>query len=336
MFKLNSVLSKSRSFILVMRWVMMGMGLLFYGLSGFSFHTYEVLAFIVFSGVNGILTICHFRQLRLKPVHWGLVHVIDLISISFIVLGGNGIRSESYNLYYLVVLQAGLLFGIRQALGCLLLGNVLYAGSVFLTAPTDGDIKKLALRIIYSWLVGITGSYMAYLEKKHHRHAITDCLTSTYNRSFLDQSLQYEFKQAINRKTSLSVIMIDIDNFKTVNDVYGHKIGDLVLEEVAGIIQSNIRDVDFVARYGGEEFFVTLPGIGCDKALEIAERIRRAVENAAFNRYNSVHRGLVTVSCGVASYPIQADNLDELMQKADEYLYEAKRAGRNRVYYKAG
>ncbi len=331
-----SSFSKSQSFIIIMRWIIVGISPILCVMGGLSPHFHDFLTIIIFSWVTTILTISHFKHIHLKPVHWGMVHVVDLIAISLMVFGRNGIQSESFVLYYLVILQAGLILGVRPALACILLSNILYTGSVLGSGPTDGDLKRLVTRIIYSWLVGITGAYLAYLEKKHQRHAIMDCLTSTYNRSFLDQSLQYEFKRALDRKTSLSVIMIDIDNFKEVNDIYGHKMGDLVLEQVAKIIQSNIRDVDYVARYGGEEFFVTLPGIGTSKALEVAERIRKAVENAAFNRYNTSQIKPVTISCGVASYPVQADNLDELMSKADEYLYEAKRAGRNRVHHKAG
>ncbi|PKM47704.1 MAG: hypothetical protein CVV03_02225 [Firmicutes bacterium HGW-Firmicutes-8] len=331
----NSV-PKSQTFILIMRLVIIGLSPILYSVSGLWPHSYDLLTIIIFSFITMVLTICHFKHLYLKPVHWGIVHIVDLIAISLMVLGRNGIHSESFNLYYLVVLQAGLVFGVRQALVCLLFGNIFYAGAVMLTSPVDADIKRLIVRIIYSWLVGITGAYLSYLEKTHQKQSIMDCLTSTYNRSFLDQSLRHEFKRAANRKTNLSVIMIDIDNFKVVNDMYGHKEGDLVLEQVARIIQSNIRDVDFVARYGGEEFFVTLPGIGIDKALEVAERIRNAVEDSPFNRHNTTQEIPVTVSCGVASYPFQAENLDELMKRADDYLYEAKRAGRNRVHYKAG
>ena len=334
MVGLNSV-PKSQNFILIMRWLIIGLSPILFGVSGLWPHSYDLLTIMFFSFITTVMTVCHFKHLSLKPVHWGIIHIADLIAITLMVFGQNGIHSESFILYYLVVLQAGLIFGVRQALVCLFFSNILYTAVVMLTFSAETDIARLIVRIIYSWLVGITGAYLTYLEKKHQKHAITDCLTSTYNRSFLDQSLRFEFKRATNRKTNLSVIMIDIDNFKTVNDVHGHRVGDLVLEQVAGIIQSNIRDVDFVARYGGEEFFVTLPGIGCDKALEVAERIRDAVEGSPFNRYNS-HLIPVTISCGVASYPVQAENLDDLMKKADEFLYEAKRAGRNRVHYKAG
>ncbi|MFA5881124.1 MAG: GGDEF domain-containing protein [Eubacteriales bacterium] len=327
----NSV-PKSQTFILIMRWVIIGISPILFGVSGLWPHTYDLLTILVFSFVTTILTICYFKHLSLKPVHWGLIHIVDLMAITLMVLGQNGIHSESFNLYYLVVLQAGLIFGVRQALVCLFFSNILYTGAVMFASSAEADIKRLIVRILYSWLVGITGAYLIYLENKHQKHAIMDCLTSTYNRSFLDQSLRFEFKRAINCKTNLSVIMIDIDNFKTVNDLYGHKVGDLVLEQVARIIQSNIRDVDFVARYGGEEFFVTLPGIGCDKAHEVAERIRNAVEGSQFNKNNPSHINPVTISCGVASYPVQAENLDELMKRADDYLYEAKRAGRNRVH----
>lgn len=267
--------------------------------------------------------------------HWVIIHLVDLVAISLMIMGRGGIHSECFNLYYLVILQAGLVFGVKQALISLLFSSLFYFSSVMLTGPTEAEIRKLIVRLMYSWLVGTTGSYLAYLQKKHQKQAMTDFVTRTYNRSFLEQSLNYEYNRAVARKSSLSLIMIDIDNFKAINDRFGHQNGDRVLESVAKIIKSNIREVDFVARYGGEEFIVTLPGMETDKAWDIAERIRKAVERARFGNAGEAGAISVTISCGLASYPVQARNLDELVKKADEYLYEAKNLGRNRVYSKA-
>ncbi len=319
-----------------MRWVIIGLVPVLCGVSRLWAHSYDMWGIFIFFGVTSIITLCYAKKRFIKPYQWGIIHIVDLVSISLMVLGRSGIHSESFNLYYLVILQAGLVFGVRQALACGFLSTVLYTCSVLLTAPTDVEIRKLAVRVIYIWLVGITGSYLAYLEKKHQKLAITDYVTSTYNRTFMEQSLDFEINKAAAEKDNLSIIMIDIDNFKAVNDQFGHKVGDLVLEKLAGIIQSNLREIDFVARYGGEEFIVTLPGKGSEIALEIAERIRNAVEKATFRFSNVANPIYITISCGLASYPIQARNMDDLMKKADEFLYEAKRAGRNRVYSKAG
>ncbi len=334
MVKINAI-TKSQSFITIMRWAIAAVIPVLYTVSKLRPLPYDWTATAIFLCVTLVLTVCSLKHIQLRPFQWGLIHIIDLLTISFVILGGEGIRSECFNLYYLVILQAGLVFGVKHALGSVVLSNILYTTIVMLAPHSGQDMSLLVTRLIFSWLIGITASYLCYLEKKHHREAITDCVTSTFNRSFLDKTLKYEFDQAFNRKTNLSLLMIDIDNFKAVNDMYGHKAGDMVLEKVAKVVQSNIREVDFLARYGGEEFIVTLPGTGPDKALEVAERIRNAVETASYKAFNDTPIP-VTISCGVASYPIQADNLDELMRRADECLYEAKKNGRNMVYHKVG
>jgi diguanylate cyclase (GGDEF)-like protein len=307
-----------------------------YGISQGQMYSYDKLGIAAFCTVTAILTVFHIKRTRIKPYYWGLVQIIDLVVISLMVLSRNGIESECYNLYFLVVLQAGLVSGARQAIVCMFLSTVFYTGSVLITGLNDLEIRKLIVRVIVGWLAGVIGAYLIYWEKKYHKQALTDSVTSIYNRSYLEQSLKYELEKAKERRTLLSIIMIDIDNFKAINDSFGHRSGDLVLEQVADLIQANIRDVDFVARYGGEEFIVALPEIGPDRALEIAERIRNAIEQSSFIGANLASAISLTVSCGLAAYPVTAKNLDELMQKADEFMYEAKRAGRNQVYYKAG
>lgn len=333
--KMNSQ-SKNHSFIIIMRWVIIGLIPVMYAISQGQMYAFDRMGIAVFLTMTVTLTVCHLRRMKIKSYHWGLVQIADLVVISLLVMGQNGISSESYNLYFLVVLQAGLVAGVRQALVCVFFGTLYYTGAVLMTGPDDLEIRRLAVRVILGWLVGALCTYLIYWEKKYRKQALTDCVTSVYNRSYLEHSLRNEIEKAKERRTLLSIIMIDIDNFKAINDRFGHKSGDLVLEQVADLIQANIRDVDFVARYGGEEFIVALPEIGPDRALEIAERIRNTIEQSTFTGANPASVITVTVSCGLAAYPVTAKNLDELMQKADEFMYEAKRAGRNQVYYKAG
>lgn len=328
--------AQTPSFIVIMRWVIICLVPVMYGISRGAMYSYDKLGIAVFLAVTAVLSVSHLRSIHLKPFHWGIIHLADLLVVSLMVMGHEGIDSECYNLYFLIVLQAGLVFGVRPALVCLFFSTLSYSASVVVSGLTEPEVRRLVVRIILTWLVGVTGAYLVYWEKKYRKQALTDCVTSIYNRSYLEQSLRYEIKLAADRKTLLSVIMIDIDNFKAINDRFGHRSGDLVLEQVADLIQTNIRDIDFVARYGGEEFIVALPGTAQEQAMEIAERIRHVIEHTTFNGTEPAGTITLTVSCGLAVYPVTAKNLEELMQKADEYLYEAKRAGRNRVYYKAG
>jgi len=159
--------------------------------------------------------------------------------------------------------------------------------------------------------------------------AVRDHLTSLYNHNFFYSRLDEEFERAVRYETPLSLIMMDIDNFKQINDTYGHRVGDLVLKEISATIRRCVRKTDVVARYGGEEFAVILPHTLQKGALEEAERLREAIASSA---YAGLVNHRVTVSVGVASYPQKgAMNSGDLVNHADDALYEAKRDGKNCV-----
>ena len=126
--------------------------------------------------------------------------------------------------------------------------------------------------------------------------------------------------------------MVDIDHFKVYNDSQGHQAGDEALRRVARILERSLRKVDAVARYGGEEFAVILPRTGKAEAIEVARKLRRSVEQADFPRAYLQPLGRITISCGVATAPDDAHQLEELVKKADLALLSAKQGGRNRVY----
>lgn len=159
--------------------------------------------------------------------------------------------------------------------------------------------------------------------------AITDYLTTLYNQNFFYTRLEEEFDRSIRYGEPLAVIMLDIDDFKAVNDSHGHRVGDAVLKELAGIIKNCIRKTDIVARYGGEEFTIILPHTSQQGAEEEAERIRVLVEE---HLYESLESAKITISLGLSSYPYN-DVTDpaELVNLADEALYRAKENGKNRV-----
>lgn len=160
---------------------------------------------------------------------------------------------------------------------------------------------------------------------------LTDALTGSFNRRHLMARLQMEIARAQRFGIDLSAAMIDIDHFKHLNDTCGHPAGDQVLRELASLLKRIVRQVDTVARYGGEEFMVLLPGTGRAEALEVAEKLRRAVEQATFPGSDRQPGGRMTISLGVASYPDDAKDLAALVDAVDAALYASKRLGRNRV-----
>jgi diguanylate cyclase (GGDEF)-like protein len=169
------------------------------------------------------------------------------------------------------------------------------------------------------------------LLEKTEMMAITDELTRLYNHRHFVKSLHDELKRAGRYKQNLSLLMIDVDYFKHYNDTHGHLMGNDVLREIAHILKRDIRDIDIVARYGGEEFSIILPQTNKDKAAVTAERIRAAVEGFNFYKGETQPGGRVTVSMGVATFPEDGKSSVEVVGRADEALYQAKREGRNRV-----
>jgi diguanylate cyclase (GGDEF)-like protein len=161
------------------------------------------------------------------------------------------------------------------------------------------------------------------------RQALVDDLTGLANRRQAERTLDVELTRGNRFGTPVSVALVDLDNFKGVNDVYGHQAGDAVLREVAHALVGALRQFDVAARWGGEEFLLVLPGTDAAGATRVAERLRAAVASRAVpTAGGAVLR--VTASFGVASHPPAASR-EELVATADEALYEAKRTGKNRV-----
>ncbi|EXJ13963.1 diguanylate cyclase domain-containing protein [Imhoffiella purpurea] len=166
---------------------------------------------------------------------------------------------------------------------------------------------------------------------KLERLAVTDALTGLPNRRRLEEALGAEWRQALRTDAPIAIAMIDIDEFKQYNDHYGHPKGDACLQMIATVMQKNIRESDVLARYGGEEFALVMPDTDISVARQIAARIRTEVAALAEPHAKARH-GIVTVSLGLASeVPTARVSAEQLLKAADEALYEAKRAGRNRV-----
>jgi len=161
--------------------------------------------------------------------------------------------------------------------------------------------------------------------------SVTDDLTQVANRRQLFNRLEQEWNRARRFGGPLSVVMIDVDHFKIYNDRNGHLLGDRVLKEVAAVLKSSTRNVDIVARYGGEEFVVILPGQSKEAAVSVAEKLRSAIAERSFPRGYSQPLGSVTISLGVATFPQDAENPHQLLERADLALYASKSSGRNRT-----
>lgn len=200
-------------------------------------------------------------------------------------------------------------------------GTSAVIGILYLYIPADAVVNERHKR-----LLGTIGNEVgmavenARLFAKTLELSLRDPLTGLANRRLMDIMLDNSIGIAKRYGTPLSVLIADIDFFKQYNDTYGHSAGDELLARLAGILRNNMREIDLAVRYGGEEFLILLPETGCDKATEIAERVRKTIQSEAG----------VTISFGVTCYR-PTENRDDMIARADEALYKSKQEGRNRV-----
>jgi len=172
----------------------------------------------------------------------------------------------------------------------------------------------------------------ARLHFRTRKLACTDGLTGLYNHRQFKEFFEREMSRANRLSRPLSLAMLDIDDFKSFNDVYGHAIGDQVLVSVAEIINQHLRSADLPCRYGGEEFAIILPDTDQDEAIVVAERLRRVIEEESVKGLSDEIKQGITVSIGLASYPKDGRKMEFLLKVADDLLYGAKRLGKNKVY----
>jgi diguanylate cyclase (GGDEF)-like protein len=184
------------------------------------------------------------------------------------------------------------------------------------------------------WILSLVAENM--LSREHANEglltfAFTDYLTGLKTRGYFEQQLELELKRCERRKTPLSLLMLDIDFFKPLNDRYGHHVGDQVLRDVASLLTKDMREVDTVARYGGEEFVIILPETTAFSATRVAQRIRHSIDQAKFFAGSANIVEHLTISIGIAVYPQDARFKRDLIECADAALYDAKSRGRNQV-----
>ena len=213
---------------------------------------------------------------------------------------------------------------------------------IMVTAKTEGiDIKKSLEMGAFDYIkkpideIEVIARVQSAIQFKQTQDklkemAMKDGLTGLYNHALLIELFEKEIDKQQRNNGSISFAMIDIDNFKKINDTYGHISGDTVLKELSNILMSSVRGGDIVGRYGGEEFSIVFPGIDEQNAFQLCERIRKEVED--FNFEIGIETVKITISIGINFNELKGIiNKREIIQKADEALYRAKHNGRNRM-----
>ncbi|ACL76654.1 GGDEF domain-containing protein [Ruminiclostridium cellulolyticum] len=311
-------------------------------------------------GILGILLMCYSVHIQNKI----LVDFRNIATLLAATIGGlsaiiSGLVMGAFRIAYfgldkysatgaflILVVTAGiiLIFKTQRPLGRKWLISTIYitvlsCGVYFYTFKNDFSIL-LSISpyfILGTFIVSYTVyKYMIYLNnmralfKKLKEESTKDYLTGLNNVREFDKLFRLVIDRAVSNNHKFSLLLIDIDFFKKINDTHGHQAGDKVLKEIGKILRHNCRANDKISRNGGEEFSILLENASNSKAIEIAERIRRIIEENEFE-ITSGRKINVTVSIGISSYPETVSDITQIIERADGALYKAKRSGRNLV-----
>ncbi len=311
--------------------------------------------FVAFGAISIFANFCIFYawmrsglNLRMSdPSLTAIQMVVASVVIMFLMYNANQLRGPFLIIYLIVflfgifILNTGQLM-LLSAFALFTYGTVIYMLVQYHPEKINLNVEVLqwmALAVLLPFFAFVGGHISSLRQKLRNNHselkkamaiihemAIRDELTGLYNRRHLMNLLEIERHRANRNGQLFSLIMLDIDNFKQVNDNLGHLVGDKVLKIMADAIQNNLRAFDFCGRYGGEEFVLVMGQTTKDGAIECAERLRHSVESISFPDLPSEFR--VTISLGVTEYRLR-EELSETLNRADEALFRAKHAGRN-------
>ena len=263
--------------------------------------------------------------------------VVMIVFITWVTWYSGKIESPLLNLYLLPIIASALILGkVVTAI------QTLVVILCYMAMAYDPGINRLdslsywamifaliSPIVLVAYITTMLSADIRYAMAKIKRISDTDELTGAYNMRSFSAMLRRVFQQSVRHGHPLSIIMIDSDNLKTVNDTHGHDAGNRLLQHLIQKVSEQLRRSDIVARYGGDEFIILLPETERRGAMETAERIRKSFESSQFDfRGKSLN---VTVSLGLASYPEDGGNVDVIVDKADKALYRAKRRGRNQT-----
>ncbi len=272
--------------------------------------------------------------------------IILTLSCLWYIFGNNGLSSPMASfmlavpgiaLYFLGKKHAFIWLGIIIFLYIFItFGGQILVNNTFTFPEVRRDLESIE-ELMISFLMLFVTCYIFYtikdIKQKLSNIALHDQLTGILNRNGIRAFVDYEQRKFKRNKKPFSVMILDIDYFKKINDTYGHDVGDIVIAKVGQILKDSLRDSDSTARWGGEEFLILLPETNLEFAIERAEKVRKSIESFRFNAKNMDKNFNITVSIGVSGLDGHEDdlNFDELLSQADKGLYKAKNSGRNQV-----
>lgn len=294
-----------------------------------------------------ILPMLYYLMYKRKPINLKWIDNLEYLYYTVIVIWGSTFTAliylsrEDITIYVMVVLLCSSVFTVRPKRSRLLFasaitffGILIYMYAETMLAANALFFKSLIVTMI-AYMISMTGyrirkelhetnKKLLRVNEQLKDQVIRDSLTGLYNNGYIFDYIDHEVEKTKRYDKSLSLIMLDIDDFKQVNDQFGHLEGDNVIKAVADILKNETREFDLPARYGGEEFLIVMTNTDISTANQVAERIRRAIENLKFSFDHQI-----TVSVGLAQW--DKDTRSSLIKKADDQLYKAKASGKNRI-----
>lgn len=319
-------------------WLMLILVLLYQVVRPLDQEASAALAMAMFFFAAFVLSF-HYANFYRSESHWKITieTAMMILFVTWVLAYTGGAESPLHDLYILVIIVAALTLGkivtlAEMALiaGCYVwLAYPLEAGEL-MTLPYGAKLlAQIAPMLLVAYITSMLSAdlRLAYSHVKHLSE--TDELTGVLNMRAFATIAERVAQQAGRYARSFSVLMIDSDSLKQVNDTLGHETGNRLLQQTVECIQGQLRQTDLVARYGGDEFVALLPETPCSGAAGVAERIRKSIETIALA--SREHKVSVTVSIGVACYPNHGVDFESILEKADQAMYASKSAGKNRV-----
>ena len=292
----------------------------------------------------GVLLYCAFvvgfRYFNIyrSESHWKLALEtwVMIAFITWILYHGGRLDSPLVNLYLLTIITSALTLGklitlleVALIAACyVFLGYSNTADSLFWVTNAGDFMALLAPMLLVAYITTLLSADIHSALSRIKVISETDELTGIYNVRAFTALAERVHKQSIRYGHTYSIVMVDSDNLKAINDTYGHESGNRLLKLTVICIQQGLRETDVFARYGGDEFVLLLPQTGTDGAFEVAERIRKAIVNTAL--YTQDKQVQTTVSIGIANFPEHGEDITVIMNRADQALYNSKKRGRNR------
>lgn len=313
---------------------------------GFKSDYMNIISLGIYASFIALIYIVWLFFINTKFKNMKIVRIIEditfiLIFLLLILLSGTNASQYKF-LFLFIIMTSTIESGIKHGMFIAILSSMISLGVDIIYIPNtninnhfEDDLILGGIFILTAWTLG----YYVKVENEYIDSLATlanvDGLTGVYNHRFFHESLKKEVDKSKDKNLPLSMILIDIDNFKYYNDLYGHQQGDEVLKNIGIILTENTRQQDIVARYGGEEFAIILPETEEKKAIDIAEKIRFVVEQFKFKGEENQPNGSVTISLGISTFPRKAKSCTELINSSDDALYRAKFLNKNRVeiYY---